>query len=177
MKKIFIIFALCITAFPLLAQESRFKLSLWDEMAWATPNTTRDIAGLDLGIGSTSDYVKGLQLDLAWGETRYELHGLGFSWGVNKANEVSGAQISSVNMAENINGVQFGAINLSTGAMQGLQVGFFNNAEDLRGFQVGIVNHARNIYGVQFGLINIAENGFLPVMIFVNGRFDSSFNI
>ena len=177
MKKLFVLIAFCFAAFPSAAQESKFKLSLWDQMAWATPHTISDISGLDLGIGSTADYLKGVQLDIAWAETRYEFSGLSFAWGVSKAHQAHGAQISSVNMVEDMQGVQFGGINLSNSTMKGLQVGFFNNAENLHGFQVGFINHARNIYGVQIGLVNIAENGILPVMIFVNGRFDSSFQI
>jgi len=175
MKNLFIIIALCLTTLSAFAQESNLKLSLWDQMAWATPRGISDISGLDLGVGSTADYVKGVQLDVVWSEVNYELNGLSSSWGVSKANEVNGAQIAPVNISEKINGVQFGAVNMSNSYTTGVQVGFFNNADNLHGFQVGLINHARNICGVQFGLINIAENGFLPVFIFVNGRFDSSF--
>lgn len=169
--------ALCVMALPAVAQQSHFKLSLWDEMAWATPYNISDMSGLDLGIGSTTDYIKGVQLDIAWAESKYELYGLSSAWGVSKAAQAHGAQIAAVTMAEEMRGLQVGAFNMVGEKMTGVQVGFLNNAENLHGFQLGLINHAKNIYGVQVGLINIAQNGVLPVMIFVNGRFDSSFNI
>lgn len=177
MKKLLLLVAVCLVAFPALAQDAKFKLSLWDEMSFTLPKNKIDISGLDLGIGSTTDYLKGLQLDAVWAETNYEMRGASISWAVSKARQAWGAQLSPVNMAEEISGAQVGAINMTSEKVTGTQIGFFNNAENLHGFQVGLVNHAKNIYGVQVGLINIAENGILPVMIFVNGRFDSSFNI
>ncbi len=57
--------------------------------------------------------------------------------------------------------------------MKGLQWGFYNQAERLTGLQLGFVNYINRIdKGLQIGLVNIIEsNGWLPIMVIVNGRF------
>ena len=60
---------------------------------------------------------------------------------------------------------------MSTREMTGLQAGFYNQADMIRGVQFGLLNYAHDIYGLQIGLFNIAENGYLPAMVFLNGRF------
>ena len=174
MKKLFVLLIVCAAAFPVCAKEAGLKLSLWNQMAWTTPSNNVSVSGLDLGIGSTEDFLKGLQLDVVWAETG-ELRGVSWAGGLSTSQDMHGAQIAPFTMAEDAYGLQFGGLNVTKNKITGLQVGFFNHAEHLHGFQVGFVNHATVIEGLQFGLINIAENGVLPVMVFINGRFATSY--
>lgn len=187
MKKIFVLFAVLCLSLPAFATNSALKLSLWDNIAFAIPaNNIYNVSGIDLGIGSKTDSVTGAQIDLIWAQTNYQLNGASFAWLVNMANKVSGFQTAAFVKASDVRGVQLGAANLAyafTGAQvgavnlasvaNGAQIGFYNQADTLvSGFQIGLLNYARSItQGLQFGLLNIAENGFVPVMVFVNGRF------
>ncbi len=171
--------------FPAFAGSGAFKLSLWDNLAFAIPNNTQEIKGVDLGIGSHTYSVTGFQWDLIWGETRY-LTGVSWVGGISKTGYAQGVQWAFVNMADDISGVQFGGVNMTTADVTGLQfggvnmsgrsvvgaqIGSYNQAEYINGVQIGLVNYAKYIYGLQIGVFNIAENGFLPAMILVNGRF------
>lgn len=188
MKKILVLFAVLCVSFPVFAEaNSAFKLSLWDNIAVAMPNNNiYNVSGVDLGIGSKTDSVIGAQIDLIWAQTNYQLNGASFAWLVNmagkvngfqtaafvKASDVRGVQMGGANLAYSFNGAQIGCVNLAS-VVNGAQIGFYNQADTLvSGFQVGFLNYARSItQGLQFGLLNIAENGFVPVMVFVNGRF------
>ena len=187
MKKFFVLLTVSFLSFPAFATNSALKLSLWDNMAVAMPtNNIYNVSGVDLGIGSKTDSVVGAQIDLIWAQTNYQLNGASFAWLVNMANKVSGfqtavfvkasdvrgVQFGAANLAYAFNGAQVGAVNLSS-VVNGAQIGFYNQADSLvSGFQIGLLNYARSItQGMQFGLLNIAENGFFPVMVFVNGRF------
>ena len=166
------------------AEPGVFKLSLWDQYSLTIPNHPDEIQGLDLGIGSHTGAVTGLQADLMWAQTD-KLTGVSFSWGisttgfaqglqwafVNMANTITGAQLGGVNMTSEMTGAQVGGVNMSSRSVVGAQVGFYNQAEYINGVQFGLLNYARYIYGLQIGFINIAENGYLPAMVFVNGRF------
>ena len=70
-----------------------------------------------------------------------------------------------------IDGAQLGAVNLGN-LVRGAQLGFFNKAVVLKGAQLGFVNYADTVDGgIQIGLANIIKNdGWLPFMVFVNGR-------
>ena len=202
-------------AFPACASGSGYvKLSLWDNLSFAIPNNTQEIRGVDLGIGSHTRDVIGLQWDVIWAETHY-LTGASLAWGMSKtsqaeglqwafvttADKITGAQLGLVNTSANttgaqvgglnmslrsivgaqvgganmalrsVTGAQVGAVNISLRSVVGAQVGFYNRAEHITGAQLGFVNYARSIRGLQVGIFNIAENGYLPAMIFVNGRF------
>lgn len=173
MKKIALFTLLLCAAFPVLAapQNGNLKLSLWDQIAIAAPNNIEDISGLDFGIGSKAATVTGLQLDLVWSEVTYDLRGVSHAWLVSMANHVKGLQAAAFVKGNEVTGVQFGAVNLAN-SITGVQAGFFNQADYLLGLQFGFVNYARDIErGLQIGLLNIAENGFVPVMVFANGRF------
>ncbi|MBR2082878.1 MAG: hypothetical protein IJ876_07765 [Elusimicrobiaceae bacterium] len=148
-----------------------FKLSLWDHIAFAiTNNNIREIQGADLGIGSQAYSITGVQWDLIWAETTY-LTGASLAWGISKTTQATGAQLAFVTMSSDITGAQLGAVNLSSRSVVGAQIGFYNQAEYINGVQFGLVNYAKYIYGLQLGIFNIAENGYLPAMIFINGRF------
>ncbi|WP_428061336.1 LA_2272 family surface repeat-containing protein [Candidatus Avelusimicrobium stercoris] len=156
MKKLAVLLAALLCASPVFAGESGvLKLSLWGTKAIAVPHNTQVITGIDFGIGSAARSVKGVQLDLVF----------------SKTNELKGVQSALLGKAHHVTGVQFNAINLSDGYVTGAQFGFFNSAEELHGVQLGFVNKVNTIKGLQVGLVNIAGNGYLPVMVIVNGRF------
>ena len=171
MKKLVLTALLLIAALPSMAQTGVFKLSLWDQVALATPPNTQDIRGIDFGIGSKTATVTGVQLDLLFAQTECEQRGASMAWIVNLAGDVYGAQMGLLAKADNAIGAQLGLVNLSAHASTGAQVGFFNQAEYMNGVQFGLVNYARTIDGLQVGILNIAENGYFPAMVLVNGRF------
>lgn len=171
MKKLALFAALLCAALPAAAETGVLKLSLWDKTAIATPANTQDITGIDFGIGSTSAAVTGVQLDLLFAQTQYELNGVSMAWVISMANEVRGAQLAMLTKAENVQGAQLGLVNINRQSVTGVQFGFFNQAEYAKGLQLGFVNYAKTIDGLQVGILNIAENGWFPAMIFVNGRF------
>lgn len=171
MKKLAVLALLLCATFPAAADTGVLKLSLWDKTAIATPANTQDITGIDFGIGSTSAAVTGLQMDLLFAQTEYELSGVSTAWIISMANEVRGVQLAMLTKAENLQGAQLGLANLNRQSVTGVQFGFFNQAEYANGLQLGFVNYAKTIDGLQVGILNIAENGWFPAMIFVNGRF------
>ena len=160
------------------------KLSLWDSISFAIPNNIQQVEGVDVGIGSHTHRVTGLQWDLMWAETNY-LTGASLAFGISKTSRAEGLQWAFVNMADHITGAQLGGwntttdmtgaqvggVNMSVRSIVGAQVGFYNQAEYINGVQFGFVNYAKYIYGLQLGIFNIAENGYLPAMVFINGRF------
>lgn len=170
MKKLFVLFFCLLAAGTSFAQPGTLKFSLWDQISWATPANTQVIQGLDLGVGSHTDEVTGLQFDLVMAQTRYELRGASFAWLVNLAEQGTGAQMASITKSTHFTGAQFGLVNLAD-RMTGAQLGFFNQAEYVSGLQFGFVNYAKNIRGLQIGLLNVAENGWFPAMVLVNGQF------
>ncbi len=166
-------------------QVGHFKLSLWDQAAVAIPHTyIQNIEGADLGIGSHTQSMTGFQWDLMWAESHY-LTGVSGAFGISKttqakglqwafvtmSEDMTGVQLGGVNMATTTTGVQLGGVNMSHRSIVGAQVGFYNQAEYINGVQFGLVNYAKYIYGLQLGIFNIAENGYLPAMVFINGRF------
>ena len=186
MKKLLLL-AVLLTglSFPACASgPGYFKLSLWDDLALAIPNNIREIQGADFGIGSYTHHLTGFQWDIIWAET-HDLTGASLAWGISKtsqanglqwafvtmADNITGAQLGGVNTAVDTTGAQVGGVNMSLRSIVGAQVGFYNQASYINGVQFGLVNYAKCIYGLQIGIFNIAENGFLPAMVFVNGRF------
>jgi len=151
-------------------EPGNLKLSLWDDIAFAIPNNIHNVEGLDLGIGSKTYKMTGLQWDILWANSSY-LTGLSWAWGASKTNRGTGAQMALVTLNDHMTGAQLGAVNVSWRSLTGAQVGFYNQAREIVGAQVGLINYAKYIHGLQVGLFNIAENGYLPAMIFINGRF------
>lgn len=187
MKKL--VFALFLTAFtfPAIAgANSNIKVSLWNTLAVAAPNHNIDeVKGLDLGIGSVTEEMTGLQFDFLYANAHREFIGVQWSWIyavtpefkgwqgalLAHSDEFIGLQSGAVTYTEqNFIGAQWGFINI-TGGFEGAQLGFINYAKDANGLQLGFVNYAEHIYGLQIGLANIARNGYFPAMIIVNGRF------
>lgn len=173
MKKLLILAFLFAGISPLCAStnDAAVKLSLWDQLAIAAPANVHNVTGLDFGIGSHTDTVTGLQWDLVWAQTHYELRGASLAWLVSMGNHITGAQSALFDKAEDVVGAQIGGVNM-TQSIIGAQIGFYNQADFMHGLQLGFVNYAREIdRGLQVGILNVAENGYLPVMVFVNGRF------
>ena len=187
MKKLAVLLAVVLCAAPVFAGDSGIlKLSLWGDAAVAIPNHKDYVTGLDIGIGSTTAKVDGIQWDLIYSEAG-KVRGINTAWIVSKADTVYGLQGGIYNKAGTVYGLQGGLIaindtelvglhggwiNLAYGTLTGVQLGIYNQVEDLHGVQLGIVNNARHISkGLQIGIVNIAKNGWLPVMVLVNGRF------
>ncbi len=172
MKKLAVLAVFLVAAFPACAfQTGALKLSLWDNLAITAPAHSQDISGLDFGIGSNTSAVTGLQWDLVWAQTQYELKGASIAFIVSMANQVKGVQTAAFVKAADVTGAQLGVVNLGL-TINGVQLGFVNQTDYLHGLQFGFVNYAREIEkGLQIGILNIAENGWVPVMIIANGRF------
>ena len=187
MKKLVVLWAAVLCACPAFAGDKGIlKLSLWDDIAVALPNNTQTVRGVDLGIGSNTDSIYGLQLDLIASKAD-EVRGFNEAFIYARSNELYGLQGAIYNVSNNLYGIQGGLvavnnrelrgfeggwINSAHGTLIGAQLGIYNQVEDLHGAQIGIVNNARHICkGFQVGIVNIAKNGWFPVMVLVNGRF------
>ena len=186
-KKLLLLATLIISlSAPILAADNtgHFKLSLWDQAAFAIPNNPQVITGVDLGIGSYTHHITGLQWDIMWAET-HSLAGVSLAFGISKtiqatglqwafvtkSNNITGVQLGAANTTINLTGIQAGGFNTSLRSVSGVQVGLYNQASYIHGIQFGLVNYAKYIRGLQLGIFNIAENGFLPAMVFINGHF------
>ena len=187
MKKLAVLIAVALCAAPAFAGDTGIlKLSLWGDTAVAFPNHKDHVTGLVLGIGASTNKVDGIQLDLIYSEAS-KVRGINTAFIVSKADLVYGVQGGIYNKANTVYGIQGGLvaineneligahdgwINIAHGTLTGVQLGIYNQVEDLHGVQFGLVNNARHISkGLQLGLVNIAKNGWLPVMVLVNGRF------
>lgn len=187
MKKLALVLCLAVAALPAMAYgNSNVKVSLWDRISVAAPhNNIDEVTGLDLGIGSTAEHVSGVQLDLIYANAKNDFDGVQLAWIYAVTPEYKGWQASIFGVADtyqglqsglvnynkqDFTGVQWGAVNV-TDSFTGVQFGLVNYAKAANGLQLGLVNYTDNIHGLQIGLANIARNGWLPAMIFVNGRF------
>jgi len=173
MKKVAVLLAVLFAAAPVFAADKGIvKLSLWGDTAVAIPNNIHNVRGVSVGIGSNVNSLYGLQWDFIYNNAR-EIRGIKAAWIYETSDVVWGMEhaLVSVNRRE-VRGVQDGWVNIAHGEVTGAQLGIYNQVEDLNGVQLGIVNNARHISkGLQVGLVNIAKNGWLPVMVLVNGRF------
>jgi hypothetical protein len=173
MKNLGVLLAVLLCAAPAFAGDKGIiKLSLWGDKAIAAPNNINDVRGASFGIGSDVDSLYGYQWDIVYNNAK-EVRGIKVAWFYETADVVWGEEgaIVSVNNRE-LKGVQTGLVNIARGEVVGAQLGIYNQVEDLHGLQLGIVNNAHHISkGLQVGIVNIAKNGWLPVMVLVNGRF------
>lgn len=183
MKKLLMLAVLVASLGLTAAAESPIKLSLYDNIAWPKTNHTNVVLGI---VDNHTPTVHGVSL--AIGSSRVdEMWGLSGAWIYARSNELRGVQGAIYNVTNDVKGAtfsvvdynkgtfvgaQFGLVNLSNN-MKGLQWGFYNQAERLTGLQLGFVNYIKRIdRGLQIGLVNIIEqNGWLPVMVLVNGKF------
>lgn len=187
MKKLVIVLCLAVAALPAMATgNANLKLSVWDRIAVGVPNNNIDeVSGLDFGITSTTENVTGAQLDFFYANAKNSFTGVQWTWLLAVTPEFQGWQGAMVTMADrftglqsglvtytkqDFTGVQWGFVNI-TNAFTGAQLGFVNYAQSVNGLQFGFVNYAENMHGIQLGLANIIKNnGWLPAMIFINGR-------
>lgn len=114
-----------------------------------------------VGIVSTQDSVRGMQLGVISSVTVGGGHGLQLSGVSNtSAQRFRGWQVSSMsNVATGMDGgVQLsGLLNVSSAMQRGWQVGAVNYADSLDGAQVGVFNVARRRpRGWQVGLVNVS---------------------
>jgi len=147
--------------------------------------TARDFTGVAIGgVNISGEHFLGGQVGLVnWSDDRRS------QW----QDRSTGAQVGFVNYAGSFCGVQDGIVNITTGPFCGLQDSLLNYSGDayglqcgfyfllgvnvangsVRGCQIGLVNFAETMErGLQIGLLNvIANNGWLPVLPIVNGRF------
>jgi hypothetical protein len=154
MKKL-LMAALVMAAFAVnAAAQSPVKFSLFDQIA--APQTEKANLGLGLFYSNTP-----------------EVSGLDFNFFVSKVDNLTGVQLSTVNINDKGRGAHLGFVNYNTGDFTGLQWGFVNYANNFTGLQLGFVNYINTIdKGLQIGLVNIIKNnGWLPFMVIVNGRF------
>ncbi len=183
MKKLLALAVLVATLGLTAAAESPIKLSLYDNIAWPKTNHANVVLGL---VDANTPTVHGISWVI--GSSRVdEMHGWSAAYIYARSNEMRGLQGALYNVTTDAIGLEGGLVDVNKGTftglkmglvnlgqeMKGLQWGFYNQAENLTGLQLGLVNNARRVdCGLQIGLVNlIKENGWLPVMVIVNGRF------
>ena len=154
MKKVVLSLVAVFMLFAVSAQAQVFKLSLWGNICVPNEDYT---GGLEIGIGSQTQAVDGVQLDLIYSYAG-TLRGvqLGF---VNNTDNGTGLQWGLVNLAQDFKGIQYGFVNWTKGKMTGLQLVFVNYTESMKGVQIGLVNIIKN------------NTMFLPVFVFFNFCF------
>ncbi|MDH4070518.1 MAG: hypothetical protein OEV30_08840 [Ignavibacteria bacterium] len=104
----------------------------------------KSVTGLDLGLVnvSTGGVSKGIQYGII---------------GVNNGSFI---------------GWQSNFVSMTSGTMEGLQMGAFTSNGHTSGIQIGILNMTETMNGVQLGLLNfISKDGFLPFFPIVNWSF------
>ena len=184
MKKLLVLVAMVATlGIAASAAESPIKLSLYDNIAWPTPNHTNVVLGI---VDNNTPTVHGVSLALGSSRTN-EMWGLSGASFYARSKELRGVQGALYNVTYDVKGVTFSLVDNNKGSftgvqlsfvnlandMKGVQWAFYNQAERLTGLQLGFVNYIKRIdCGLQIGLVNIIEeNGWLPIMVLVNGRF------
>lgn len=183
MKKLLTLAVLVATLGLTAAAESPIKLSLYDNIAWPKTNHANVVLGI---VDANTPTVHGIswvigssRVDQMWGWSAAYIYA--------RSNEMRGLQGAIYNVTHDGIGWAGGLVNVNKGTftglytglvtlgqdMTGVQFGFYNQAEKLTGLQLGLINNARRVEcGLQIGLVNIIkENGWLPVMVIVNGRF------
>ena len=183
MKKLLALAVLVATLGLTAAAESPIKLSLYDNIAWPKTNNANIVLGL---VDNNTPTVHGVSLALGSSRAN-EMWGLSGAWFYARSKELRGLQGALYNVTYDVKGVtsslvdhnkgsftgvQLSLVNLA-GDVTGVQWAFYNQAERLSGLQLGFVNYIKHIdRGLQIGLVNIIENnGWLPIMVFVNGKF------
>ena len=183
MKKLLMLAVLVATLGLSAAAESPIKLSLYDNIAWPHTNNANVVLGI---VDANTPTVHGIswvigssRVDQMWGWSSAYIYA--------RSNEMRGLQGALYNVTTDGVGLSHGFVDVNKGTftglksgfvnlgqeMKGVQFGFYNQAETLTGLQFGLVNNSRRVEsGLQIGLVNIIkENGWLPFMVIVNGRF------
>ena len=153
MKRVVLSLVAVVMLFAVSAQAQVFKLSLWDDICIPNGDYT---GGLELGIGSQTQSVDGVQLGIIY----------------SQAGKLQGVQLGLINNTDDGIGVQWGLANIAQD-FTGAQVGFVNYAKETTGLQLGFVNYTETMKGLQLGLVNIIKDNkmFLPVFVIFNFCF------
>ncbi len=160
MRKLVLMLAVVVFAVSgaFAAGSSVIKLSLIDDAYIPQVDT---VGGLDIGIISTkTQKMTGLQYNFIYKAEASEMVGL------------QGSFICAV-ADKKMTGLQSAIVDWNNGEFTGVQWGLVNISKgNVTGVQFGLVNYTETITGIQLGLVNtIKKNGWLPIMIFINGRF------
>ena len=168
MKKVVLSLVAVFMLFAVSAQAQVFKLSLWGDICVPNGDYT---GGLELGIGSQTKAVDGVQLGIIYSQAD-KLQGVQLGI-VNNTDDGTGVQWGLVNLAQDFKGIQYGGVNWTKGDFTGAQLGFVNYADNVTGVQFGFVNWTNTMKGIQLGLVNVIKNNtmFLPVFVFFNFCF------
>ena len=153
MKRVVLSLVAVVMLFAVSAQAQVFKLSLWDDICIPNGDYT---GGLELGIGSQTQSVDGVQLGIIY----------------SQAGKLQGVQLGIVNNTDDGIGVQWGLANIAQD-FTGAQVGFVNYAKETTGLQLGFVNYTETMKGLQLGFVNVIKDNkmFLPVFVIFNFCF------
>ena len=168
MKRVVLSLVAVVMLFAVSAQAQVFKLSLWDDICIPNGDYT---GGLELGIGSQTQAVDGVQLGIIYSQAG-KLQGVQLGL-VNNTDDGIGVQWGLANIAQDFKGVQYGWINWTKNNFTGAQVGFVNYAKETTGLQLGFVNYTETMKGLQLGFVNIIKDNkmFLPVFVIFNFCF------
>lgn len=153
MKRVVLSLVAVVMLFAVSAQAQVFKLSLWDDICIPNGDYT---GGLELGIGSQTQAVDGVQLGIIY----------------SQAGKLQGVQLGLINNTDDGIGVQWGLANIAQD-FTGAQVGFVNYAKETTGLQLGFVNYTETMKGLQLGFVNVIKDNkmFLPVFVIFNFCF------
>ena len=153
MKRVVLSLVAVVMLFAVSAQAQVFKLSLWDDICIPNGDYT---GGLELGIGSQTQSVDGVQLGIIY----------------SQAGKLQGVQLGLINNTDDGIGVQWGLANIAQD-FTGAQVGFVNYAKETTGLQLGFVNYTETMKGLQLGFVNVIKDNkmFLPVFVIFNFCF------
>lgn len=135
----------------------------------------------DIAIHSSTTRIDGVALSI-WGENPQRALVLGLINGSSGMS--SGVNLGLLaNYSENFTGVKVaGFANYCSGRMSGVELAWFNHANELHGVQLGLINFAEKAdKGLQIGLINVIKNNIYwfggmpeqlaPMMLLVNWRY------
>ncbi|MCC5814169.1 MAG: hypothetical protein JJT78_05380 [Leptospira sp.] len=92
----------------------------------------------------------------------YNLKGLSIAFGFN---EIKGQ----------VEGLQVGFGNQAKPLKKGMQIGVGNYAENSSGIQIGILNLSEGDGFIQIGLLNYAKNNWIPFLPLINVNFSTLF--
>lgn len=125
-------------------------------------------AGLEMGLLNIVDvHGRGVQFGVAGNWVRGSLYGAQFSFGLNGAHVLRGAQLTTgVNLStHDARGLQMAILLNSADSGAGLQLSPVANivARSWRGAQIGLLNVADDIKGAQIGLINLSRSAAAPI--------------
>ncbi|MBN1945718.1 MAG: hypothetical protein JW797_08570 [Bradymonadales bacterium] len=103
-----------------------------------------DLDGLQLagGWNHVSDSAVGFQGAGAVNTVLGDLTGVQVAGGVNYSPRLTGVQAAPINVAGNLTGAQIGTVNVTSGRVEGAQVGLLNYAEEAD-FSIGLVGATR----------------------------------